>query len=289
MIDTRELAIVFTCFERPAYLEQMLTSLLRCEGLITGRARLFARVEPSPRLPDVLALLERLVPTAEVTVNPERLGVRHNPHAALEAAFAHCERVLYLEEDLLVAPDLLSLVDAYFACEQPGDLCLNLLLGGTCSAAFYSDVSLPSALVRARAFNSLGWAATRDKWRRYLSAWWFDDDRRFCTVDDVRASGWDIAVHRRLLAENLRVVAPLLARALHIGRSGGVHCSEADHDRAFAALPLASELAGPFELTELPPSAPARAFLALLDESARALLSLEARRASPLKTWWKER
>jgi hypothetical protein len=283
---TPELAIVFTCFERPAYLEQMLTSLLRCAGL-HERAHLFARVEPSPRLSEVLALLERLVPQAEVTVNPERLGVRHNPHAALQAAFARFSRVLYLEDDLTVSPDLLALVDAYFACEQSSDLCLNLLLGGTCSTAYYSDASLPNALVRARAFNSLGWAASREKWQRHMEPWWFLEDRRFCTADDRQASGWDIAIHHRLLAEGLSVVAPLLARALHIGRSGGVHCTEAHHDQAFLDLPLATSVAGSFQLVERAPSAPARAFLALLDEHARALINLEAWRGSPLQTWWK--
>lgn len=223
-----------------------------------------------------------------IVVNERRLGVRANPFAMLERVCAEGpELVLYLEDDLLLAPDATRLAQWYQANARPEWMCLSLLAGGCGSGGLLSVPGCESRLVATRAFNSIGFALTPAHWAEHFRPFWMCDAASSCNFAGTHALGWDWAVfHHLTTTEGLRVLAPLTARATHNGREGGIHCQPVEHDRLFGGLALAEGAGGEgytvCEIDALPPGvrhharlleeamATRRNTIRLLEERARA-------------------
>lgn len=243
-------AIVITGFRRPALFRDLLASLARND--LAGW-RVVIRLEPSALVPAFQAAAAELLAgvPCRLTVNPRRLGIRANPYAALEEAFAGgAAGVLYLEEDLVVAPDATRLADWYFENHRPEWLALCLLAGGCGATGFLSNPAHPELLFTARTFNSLGWALRAEEWRACLRPRWMRRaPARMRTYSTSLPVGWDWQAYALLVNDaRRRVVQPVLARARHTGRDDGEFCTPAFHDRAFPWLPLAEASAGRYEL-----------------------------------------
>jgi len=181
---------------------------------------LFIGVEPLNA--EVISYCRQLnfMPT-ELTVNSSQLGVAGNPLATITRAFeSGSEFNVALEDDLLLSPDALDLANWFLELPQnPDYFCLNLFHYG-------SNPELPSEIVESNHFAPLGWAATAKMWRDFIQPSWLSDRR-----------GWDFSVNQVLLKEQkLKLLRPNLARANHLGREGGVHCSPEFHDQVFSKL-----------------------------------------------------
>jgi hypothetical protein len=235
--------ITITGYRRPHLFRDLLQSLAAND--LAGWT-IFVRLEPSPAVAEFIAIANETLPGQDcrVTVNPERLGVRRNPCALLEEVFAAGSAInLYLEEDMVVAPDAIALAEWFAAHHRSDWLCLSLLAGGCGGRGPISYAAYPDLLFLARTFNSLGFVATREAWRTHFAPNWMVDPPGARHV-----AGWDWSIHFHLVRHpHLRTVQPALARANHTGRDDGEHCSAEFHDLAFSELPIAGLPAGSHE------------------------------------------
>lgn len=204
----------------------MLVSLLQND--IRGY-EIFVRAEPG--CPDCVTLVREALPHAHIEVNRSRLGVRVNPYQVLLDAFlAGSQFNVYLEDDLILAPDAFFLADWFRKNARPDMLCLNFL-------NYESRADHPAALVlRTAAFNALGLCMTRSAWEAHFQPQWFRDE------PGNPSTGWDWSIHRHLLVDSaLFTVQPLLSRSNHTGRYG-TYCRPTFHDRTFSGLAVSSHV-----------------------------------------------
>ena len=208
--------ITLVAYNRLGYLKQLVASL---QTNILDGYTLFIGVEPTDQT--VVDFCQKLdfMPTV-VTLNRQRLGVSANPLATISRAFdSGSEFNIALEDDLVISPDALDLAE-WFRCLQNNNyFCLNLFNYG-------SDPNQAELVMELDHFAPLGWACTARVWFDWILPNW--------TVD---ARGWDFSVNSVLATYGpKKVLAPQLARANHIGRDGGAHCTPELHDRFFSCL-----------------------------------------------------
>ena len=184
------------------------------------------------------------------------------------------ELVLYLEEDLQLAPDATALAQWYAENHRRGWMCLSLLSGGCGSEGFISDQRYPDILFLGKTFNSLGFAVNRNEWNAYLRPAWLAEEPIYdCRVQ--RVDGWDWSVYLRLIrTRGLYTVQPVTARATHAGRHGGVYCTPEFHDAAFAGLELAEGGSRRYRLVATQSLPPSLRRQALLWEQVNSALSV---------------
>ena len=225
--------ITITAWRRPEYLRRSLESLrLNRPGGFDWI--LNCALEPGcPETVNVCSTFDW--PSVVIEVNRTRLGVRRNPYEALRRAFGRgSDMNLYLEEDVILSPDVIRMAEWFWQQTRPVPdrwLSLNLL-------RYDSDPSDPTGLTESKAFNALGFVLTRESWERWFEPAWNDDDLAR-EVHGPQVSGWDWAV-TALLAKHpgLGTLTPALSRSNHIGREGGIHASPEFHDKAFGNLVL---------------------------------------------------
>jgi len=228
--------ITITAFKRPHYFEKLLASLVknRLEGW-----RVYIQLEPSDQLARFQSITESYLPPHQysLTVNPRILGVRQNPFHLLSSVFdAGSSLNIYLEEDMVVSPDLIAIANWYRTLDLAHVMCANLMLCGCGSSGVVSVPERPRDFVKSQCFNSLGFIATDSQWSTHFAPNW-NRVSDFLTVDGDPADGWDLSIYDYLISTaDLRVLSPLLARANHIGLSG-THCTEQFHIKTFEALP----------------------------------------------------
>jgi hypothetical protein len=245
-------AITITGYRRPHLFRDLLVSL-RANDLAGWRV--FVQVEPSPVAGEFAEIAATLLDgiAHEVAINPQRLGVRLNPFQLLDRVVAGgADLVLYLEEDLLLAPDTTRLALWYEEAHRPTFLCLSLLAGGCGSAGVMSYPAYADLLFPAGSFNSLGFVLHREQWYAHFRDHWMVDD--CCNVGPSGAaiSGWDWAIsHHLLRTPDLWVIQPAAARSVHTGRENGEYCTALFHDLAFADLPLAPPSSLPYRLASV--------------------------------------
>lgn len=162
------------------------------------------------------------------------------------------ELALYLEEDLLVAPDATRLAHWYQRVRRPEFLCLSLLAGGCGSPGIMSYPGYPSLLFPARSFNSLGFVVGREEWYLHFRERWMRDEPHLSTIEGQPTSGWDWSIYAYLAGNpELCSIQPAAARATHTGREDGEWCTPLFHDLAFSDLALAPEPGTAYRLEPL--------------------------------------
>jgi len=276
-----ERTISIIAYERPALFQQLLRSLV-CNDLRGWRVEI--QLEPSGHVTTLRDIASSVLGARDhaIHVNETRLGIARNSFTLLQRLFAkNSELNIYLEEDMVVAPDICALALWYLQNHSPHWFCLSLMSGFCGSAGFLSDINHPDLVFEARAFNSLGFVQRRQEWEQLAAPHWMAPADDLITIDRRRISGWDWSIAAMLArAPLLRALHPVAARARHTGREGGVHCSAEFHDLAFARLPL-SDARGPLayrlvDPTDLP--SPARGHAIAVDELVRAQLAMAAER-----------
>jgi hypothetical protein len=144
---------------------------------------------------------------------------------------------VYLEEDVVVAPDILRMANWYLTTQDETKwLSLNLL-------NYNSSPSDALGLIPSKQFNALGLVIRVHAWRTWFKNYWLDDSvvKRVYGEHPHRA-GWDWSMNAVLEEQNLRTLTPVLSRSNHIGREDGVHASPEFHDRTFGNLVVAGKL-----------------------------------------------
>jgi hypothetical protein len=252
---SHERSITVIAMRRPLLFRRMLQSLVAND--LAGW-RIVIRVDPTEHSDDFRAIAEVLLTGVEydLKVNPHVTGINLNPFLAVESAFAAGSKLnLYLEEDFVVAPDATALALWYEREHKPGWLCLSLLAGPCGSAGFLSNERYPDLLFAGPTFNSIGFVMRREEWHAHARTAWLGDQRsasREFHADWRHNWCWDWSVYGLSAANpTLRVIQPVLARATHTGRVGGVYASPEFHDRAFVGLPINARRHIDYRLTEV--------------------------------------
>ena len=191
-------SITVTAMRRPELFRQLLESLVAND--LAGW-QVIIRVEPSERSGEFAAIAEDVLASIEydLSVNQRVRGITLNPFLTIEEAFAAGSRLnLYLEEDLLIAPDATALALWYEREHKPTWLCLSLLAGPCGSTGFLSNERHPGLLFAARTFNSIGFVIRREEWYAHARAAWIGDQRR--RPREIHANwrynwGWDWSLY----------------------------------------------------------------------------------------------
>lgn len=220
--------ITITCFNRPAYLERVLETLI-CNDLTHWR--LLIGVEPSDRRKEILEVIASTLPAgieAEIILNIRQLGVLEHPHQLISRAFrSGSDLNIYLEDDTIVSPDLTRIAQWYASLDHEKLVCLNLM-HGECGGRHHVSIDLPGMLLATKHFNSLGFVLTPGQWESHFKPHWFDSWR-----------GWDWSILDLVArSSDLKTLQPLCPRANHIGRDGGTYCAPEFHDSVFPGLAM---------------------------------------------------
>jgi hypothetical protein len=211
--------------DRPGYLAETLDSWSAVRGLSAWPFRFV--VEPGGELARCREVIEEfsrrgVAREVEVEVNPERRGVRANPHHALSAAFATGPGfVVVCEEDIVVGDDVLELFDA--VTDDPEVL----------AVCAFSPLSAPqpAEVLADGGFSAWVWGTWADRWHDLLDPRWFEAAR---APWDGAGAGFDFGIERIAAATGLRFLAPLASRSDNIGRDGGVHALPEDFEASRA-------------------------------------------------------
>jgi hypothetical protein len=215
--------------DRPDYLAEVLATWSRVRGV--GACRFGFRVEPGERVERCREVIDAFAADSgaevHVTVHEQRLGVRANPHDALDWAFGTgAPFVVLCEEDIVVADDVLELLTAGAAAyaDDPSVLAL-------CA---FSDrpAPQPDDVVTETPFSAWVWGTWADRWHSHLEAEWFPAAR---APHEGGKAGWDFGVERIATARGLRFLGPAASRSDNIGQFGGVHALPEEFDESRAA------------------------------------------------------
>lgn len=236
--------ITITAYKRPVYLRKVLESLVRND---LRDWHVFIALEPSSMQEMVKQVIHANLKGQTYTIieNPERLGVEANPHNILTYVFENGSDInIYLEDDTIVSPDITRIANWYLTLDLEQILCLSLLAGNCGGIENVSYAKHPTVFGYTDKFNSLGWIATKKQWDKYISNFWFSDR--------ILKTTWDWAVLRELQQRPyLKTIQPMMARANHIGRENGEHCTAGFHDKTFNHIIINDEPnVGEYRLTD---------------------------------------
>jgi hypothetical protein len=197
--------ITLTLFRRPDYTRQVLEHLSRCAGIQKYHVLIFCE----PDCDEVIRLAKRWDFQAKhVVVNHTRLGCTANIYQALATGFSHCQFVIMLEDDILLASD--ALIWFEFCCQR----FRNDHDVWTVSAYNRQQVTPEkyNAYFRKQWFTPWGWATWRDRFAEMSRGWGWESQY-----------SWDCTVNHNLRGNRCEIL-PYLARAQNVGGEMGTYC-----------------------------------------------------------------
>ena len=216
----------------------------------------------------------------ELTGNATVLGIKLNPFQLLSRVFAEGSVLnLYLEEDLLLSPDVTRLALWYHRNHRLRWACLNLVSGPCGSAGYLSNPAHPDVLFESNTFNSLGFVTRRAEWFAvFKPAWMGPDDppgARSKYSSWRTHWGWDWSIYGLIADGEIVSLQPALARATHTGDTGTHSRADFQH-KAFGDMAINREADCDYRIVDaatLPH--PLRSHINLHQETTARLLSLE--------------
>lgn len=222
-------AMAMTAFRRPGYFREVLFTLANNTGL----EDYVLHFGLEPVTPEVLEVARsvQFMPTV-LTINSHSLGVTENPYELLKRVFETTDvpAVLYLEDDVILAPDAVRLATWYFQHpERNNYLCLNLYNENS-----QADAD-PTTLVASNKFKALAVGITREQWEKYFKDGWHKDPQ-----------GWDWSMIA--IAKEVPVLTPCISRSHHIGREHGMYYDASKHDAIYCPNPMCTQPASEFRI-----------------------------------------
>lgn len=206
--------LVFTAYNRPDYLHQVVSSWNNVRNLGLWNATFY--IEPSDMNSVIGDIAMNLQTTVTANFNAEKNGVLVNPWVALNTAFENgADFVVLAEDDVVVSQDILE----YFEWTSEEYSTAKRVL----AVNAYSRIGAgqPNQLIQESRFSPLVWGIWKDRWEEHLRDTW-DKDYSSGNADGSEA-GWDWNINRILLEKELTILKPLQSRADHIGEFQGTH------------------------------------------------------------------
>lgn len=209
------ITIVFTSFNRPDYLEQVLHSWSQVEGVHDVPKHMF--LEPGPIKNVMLEVVAESDLDIVVHENEVRNGVLHNPWVALDYAFKELNSsfTVLAEDDLIVSKDVLSYFEYASSAYSPDESL------GVCSFRMQGNVENPGATFLENAFDVWVWGTWKQSWDQVLRNTW---DHNYSTNNGIpgNQAGWDWNISR-LTKAGKPFVRSSVSRSQHIGKDRGTH------------------------------------------------------------------
>lgn len=215
--------ITIIAFNRPQYFKIMLESLVK--NNLNGW-EIFIGLDPSEKAMEQLKLIQEYIPQATVferkwhiqrrsTPAEGRRNIARNSHDIISKAFLTGSKYnIYLEEDIILSPDITELADWYYELgDDSACLCFNNI--GLC----YQDLKNPDAAIiypnkectysgDGFGFSPLGVVMKRDQFFTHMSPFWW------------HKNGWDRGIVYHMKDTKQKVLIPYQTRSDHIGVHG---------------------------------------------------------------------
>ena len=226
--------ITITSSNRLNYLKPMLESLSKND---TSDWEIFISIEPSEVREKTIDMAEDILPYINFVLPERQMGVSGNPHSILEHVFEKrgSTQNIYLEDDLLLSPDVCNLADWYFSNESQDKDNACLCLCNINPSEFPVERCQSSALMsldNGVGFNALGLFLSKDSWLSNFKPHW--------------GGSWDHGVKAHIVRSRKRVVLPYVSRSDHIGDWGAhIHGPAHNNGLGFGNLPLCQQIPDP--------------------------------------------
>ncbi len=199
--------IAGTHYKRPDYSRRLIEALRACKGI--EDYTLLWHVEPGDD--EVRSILEAIdFAEKRLVFNAERIGYNGNTEATLAHAFALTDYVVYMEDDLIPAPDTLEYFE--WAADFKADPKL-FSISGYNRLDRAPDGPLWHVARDRMWFVPWGWATWDDRWDRVRG--------RLNSVPEWTADTW--LIERVILPDRLHELYPVVGRVQNLGLVSSLH------------------------------------------------------------------
>jgi len=201
-------SITVTVTNRPDYLEKLLKTLSEVKSI--QEWDLFFSIEPNSD--ESINLIKGFnFKNKEIILRKNRLGILNHPYSILSEVFEHSDLNLYIEEDVIVSPDVLHLSE-FFSRVSDNHVLINFFNKSNLKSERDEDLFVGfDEFVDGKNlyFSPFSWATTKYNWDMYISKWWYVDTR-----------GWDFSIVESLFKLKKSIIFPGKCRSNHIGEYG---------------------------------------------------------------------
>lgn len=216
----RDIAVVFTAYNRTDYLEQTLQAWSKVNNI--DKFDIYFSVEPSDKVEDIKKMLkdfgDKVYSNVHVKYNKELMGCAKNTWSSLDYLFSKYNFVILAEDDILPSKDI---VDYFIYLENKYRDVSDVAVISASNRAGESD---PTFVAKTPGFPGLIWGTWAKYWNKYFKDTW-DFDYSTGTEENPQ-SGWDWNLTLRVMPQNnLWSIYPVASRSQHIGVNG-IHCDE---------------------------------------------------------------
>lgn len=201
--------ITIAAYNRPAHLKRLINSLARQVTPLHDYFLVVTVDAGGDKFDEVLQVANSInFVNKAVIAQKENVGINQNTYDSIHVAFEgmSSQYNLYLEDDLILAPDALALVDWYID-KEPSFHDISAL----CLCNLRSESEDPAQLFRSRRFAAWGFAMSYQRWRQVAEPVWLKGERM-----------WDnrVANYIRTRPNSLHNIFPEVSRAKNIGVDG---------------------------------------------------------------------
>jgi len=203
----------------------------------TNDWEIFISIEPSEVREKTMDMAEDILPYINFVLPERQMGVSGNPYSILEYVFEKRKSTqnIYLEDDLLLSPDVCNLADWYFSNESQDKDNACLCLCNVNPSEFPVEHCQNSALMSLGGgvgFSALGLFLSKDSWLDNFKPHW--------------GGSWDHGVKAHIVRSRKQVILPYVSRSDHIGDWGAhVHGPASNAGLGFGNLPLCQQIPDP--------------------------------------------
>jgi hypothetical protein len=238
--------IVVFAFNRPDHLQQTLSALVACAEARKSELHVFIDGPKSlldkrkvRQVHDVAKAASGGFRSCNIVTRPVNVGLAENIITGVSGVIGERGRVIVLEDDIVVSPDFLTVMNAALA-----EYATDTRVWHISAHTIINDTSAPDAFFFWRVMNCWGWATWADRWAHYAR-----DPQRIVdsfTPDDIHAFNldghydfwsqvlanargdiktWAVFWYATIFLNKGLCLNPKLSFARNVGFDGtGVHC-----------------------------------------------------------------
>jgi hypothetical protein len=223
--STRFVTFTLVTNNKAEYLEKMLRSLRvayeSCSQTFRDVVKgLYIFCEPHP---ECILMCKQIdwIPVY-IHTNVTQQGVRQNPFNALQFVFNQVKSTfnVHFEDDLIISPNAIQLVDFYYTrFKTPDRYLIYELFRYISPHDMYIESNFQNKVHifhGTKHFAGLGWACTRNNWNRHLKPIWFQDLYPDPENTGLR-KGWNWTLSHYILSKKHKTIAPAYPHTSHFG------------------------------------------------------------------------
>jgi len=211
--------LVMFGWKKTRCLTRVLAALAKCRGIERWPIKAFVDGDGDP---EVARIFQRNNIMPQVHLN--RYGCSGNISIGLQTIFeSGMERIIVIEDDVLVAPDAIEWLEARLEDQQnnPKVMSVGLWRHNDQEAWLPGKGEMPEgAMAGFKAvlgFHCWGWATWADRWKPYFKKLLFP------LGGDSYKESWDVRLNTYAGENDLRVTLPHISRAQNIGNEFQTH------------------------------------------------------------------